>query len=224
MLVRFVTVLAAFTCLLTGGCGSLPDPHVRVTFPQNGTVISLSEGTRPYYWQWSPGYITFALDSIPQSNDSSCPYPSVIIEPRDNGESYVGTPTAPLPPDLCSAGVPSPQQSWTWQPQALGLHRLGAHIIVITNTGASREYDSDSVTVCIIGDPLHPPQKVPMGMTSADCNPAVPPTFTPVTPIPIHRNPNQNGGSGCSQYHSQSSCNLAGCSWNPQNSSCNVNP
>jgi hypothetical protein len=49
-------------------------------------------------------------------------------------------------------------------------------------------------------------------------------TATPVTPVPIRRNPNQHGGSGCSQYHSQSSCNLAGCSWNPQNSSCTVTP
>jgi hypothetical protein len=48
-------------------------------------------------------------------------------------------------------------------------------------------------------------------------------TATPVTPIPVRRNPNQHG-TGCAQYTSQTSCNLAGCSWNPQSSSCSVNP
>lgn len=49
------------------------------------------------------------------------------------------------------------------------------------------------------------------------------PTETPVPPVPVQNNPNQQG-TGCSQYHSQTSCNLAGCSWNPQNSTCSVAP
>ena len=45
--------------------------------------------------------------------------------------------------------------------------------------------------------------------------------------VPPH---NQNNGSGtgsatgCGQYTNQTSCDLAGCSWNPQGSSCTVNP
>ncbi len=45
-------------------------------------------------------------------------------------------------------------------------------------------------------------------------------------PAPGHNPPHNPGGSnpnGCSQYTNQTSCNLAGCSWNPQNSSCSVN-
>jgi len=53
------------------------------------------------------------------------------------------------------------------------------------------------------------------------------PTATPVTPIPIRPNPHNPGGTnptGCAALTDQTSCNLAGCSWNPQNSSCSVNP
>ncbi len=43
------------------------------------------------------------------------------------------------------------------------------------------------------------------------------------------RNSNNGNGNGttvtgCAQYTNQTSCNLGGCSWNPQNSSCTVNP
>ena len=48
------------------------------------------------------------------------------------------------------------------------------------------------------------------------------PTETPVPTIPVPPNPNQHGGSGCSQYSDQTSCNLAGCSWS--SGSCIVNP
>jgi hypothetical protein len=231
MHIRLSLTMVFITCLLISGCQSLPDPHITVTYPQNGAVITISEGTRPYSWQWSPGYITFTAETIPHTNDSSCPYPSVIIEPRDNGESFIGTPLTSISGNLCSSTASSQTQSWTWRPQALGLHQLSAHIIVLTDTGATREFDSDSVTVCVVGDPLHPPQNVPMGLTSPDCNPLIPPTFTPiptatatpVTPIPILRNPNQHG-TGCGQYSNQTRCNLAGCAWNPQTSRCSVNP
>ncbi len=33
-----------------------------------------------------------------------------------------------------------------------------------------------------------------------------------------------SGGTGCEQYSNQLSCNLAGCSWNPQSSACSVTP
>jgi len=36
--------------------------------------------------------------------------------------------------------------------------------------------------------------------------------------------PGSQPGSGCEQYSNQLSCNLAGCSWNPQSSSCSVTP
>lgn len=39
-----------------------------------------------------------------------------------------------------------------------------------------------------------------------------------------HNNPGGGGGTGCEQYTNQTSCNLAGCSWNPQASTCSVNP
>ncbi len=43
---------------------------------------------------------------------------------------------------------------------------------------------------------------------------------------PPHNSNNGNGTTvtGCAQYTNQTSCNLGGCSWNPQNSSCAVNP
>jgi len=53
------------------------------------------------------------------------------------------------------------------------------------------------------------------------------PTETPVTPVIIRPNPHNPGGTnpaGCAALTDQTSCNLAGCSWNPQNSSCSVNP
>ncbi len=42
----------------------------------------------------------------------------------------------------------------------------------------------------------------------------------------LPHNPNKGNGSatGCGQYTNQTSCDLAGCSWNPQNSSCTVSP
>jgi hypothetical protein len=51
------------------------------------------------------------------------------------------------------------------------------------------------------------------------------PTETPVTPIIIRPNPNNPGGTnphGCARFTTQTSCNLAGCSWNY--GSCTVNP
>lgn len=51
-----------------------------------------------------------------------------------------------------------------------------------------------------------------------------------LSPCPVSgQNPahNSTGGgapTGCGQYTNQTSCNLGGCSWNSQNSSCTVNP
>jgi hypothetical protein len=64
-------------------------------------------------------------------------------------------------------------------------------------------------------------------LTVATLTPTFMPTATPVTPVPIRPNPHNPGGtnpSGCAAQNSQTRCNLAGCSWNPQNSSCSVNP
>jgi hypothetical protein len=218
MRTRYLVTLLSAGSLLINGCGSLPNPHVRITFPRNGAIIPLSEGTASYVWQWTPGYITFSIDNIPQLNDSSCPYPAVLINPRDNGGTFVGLPTMPTSSNLCSSTAPSPEQSFTWKPQSLGLHTLSAQIIVITDNGNYQNYESDSVTVCVTGDPSHPPQNITLGRSSANCYPLTP---TPVIPIPVHNNPNQQG-PGCSQYNNQSSCDLAGCAWNPQNSTCDV--
>ena len=53
---------------------------------------------------------------------------------------------------------------------------------------------------------------------------SIPPTLTPVPPIPTRKNPNQHGGNGCSQYTDQTSCFLAACSWNDKNHTCIVIP
>jgi hypothetical protein len=226
----------AIVSVLITGCSSLPDPHVRITRPQNGSVWTLSENLLLQNNNLVPDYSTidvvFQLDVIPPTNDPSCQYPAVLVEPRDNGGSFIGAPAATYVTGSCTSGPPIREQGFVWHPQSLGLHTLSAHIIVLNDTGASREFDSDSVTVCVVSDPFHPPQDIPVGRSDADCHPAILPTLTPiptatatpVSPIPIPRNPNQHGGSGCGQYSSQSRCNLAGCSWNPQNSTCSVNP
>ncbi len=74
---------------------------------------------------------------------------------------------------------------------------------------------SDFCTIRTIAEPL--------SIATITATP-VPPTATAtaIRPIPTHRNPNQHGGSGCSQYGNQNSCDLAGCSWN--GSSCTVSP
>jgi len=62
---------------------------------------------------------------------------------------------------------------------------------------------------------------------AATFTPTLTPTATPITPVPIRPNPHNPGGTnptGCAALTNQTSCNLAGCSWNPQNSSCSVNP
>jgi hypothetical protein len=177
--------------------------------------------------------INFSIGAIPATNDPLCRDLTFQVQASDNGhsigESLTGAPDR-FPTGSCSSGAASLAQntSWTWFPQSLGLHTLNAVIFVTNDTGDHRQYNSNSVTVCVLGDPLSPPQNIPVGLTSPGCHPPVPapvptPTATPVTPVPIQRNPNQHG-SGCGQYSSQSSCNLAGCSWNPQNSTCGVNP
>ena len=39
-----------------------------------------------------------------------------------------------------------------------------------------------------------------------------------------NQNPGSGPATGCEQYSNQLSCNLAGCSWNPQGSACTVSP
>ncbi len=191
---RYLVIWIAINCFLIGGCApSMPDPHVIVSWPHNGAVITLSETlnahdniVEPYYY--ASDYVKFRmLDAIPPTNNPSCPYPAVLIEPRDNGESFIGMPADVYVTGSCSGSPPIQEQSFRWQPQSLGLHTLSAHIIVMNDTGDNREFDSDSVTVCVVGDPLHPPQNIPMGRTNASCNPPIPLTFTatPVTPIPM---------------------------------------
>jgi hypothetical protein len=42
--------------------------------------------------------------------------------------------------------------------------------------------------------------------------------------LPHNSNKGSNGATGCGQYTNQTSCDLAGCSWNPSGSSCTVTP
>lgn len=50
----------------------------------------------------------------------------------------------------------------------------------------------------------------------------------PISGGTLPHNPNKGNGSGgangCGQYSNQTSCDLAGCSWNPQSSACTVSP
>lgn len=225
MYARYLVVVIAATALMVSSCGEIPDPRVRIISPQNGAVILVSEGTTPHFWQWSPGTITFTADNIPQPGGGECPYPAVMINPRDNGESFRGIPVNPST-GTCSSTPPSQEESWTWIPNSLGLHTLSAQVIIIFSDGRYREFTSTSINVCVMADPNRPPQDIPIGQVTADCNPA-PPTVTPVPPVIIRPNPHNPGGtnpSGCAAQTNQSDCNLAGCSWNPQNSTCSVNP
>ena len=112
----------------------------------------------------------------------------------------------------------------TWIPDSLGLHTLSAEVIVLFSDGRDRVFSSSSIDVCVMADPAHPPQDMPVGRVTAECNPNPP---TPVPPVIIRPNPHNPGGtnpSGCAALTNQTDCNLAGCSWNPQNSTCSVNP
>jgi len=225
-----LVMLVAITSLLMSGCASLPDPHVRITFPANGAVITVSDDVSGL--GVTPVRITFSVDTIPPTNDSSCRDLSIGVEPYDNGgsigELWTGSPFGPPITISCSSSAPSPEQnlSQDWVPPSLGLHTLSAHVIVTNDAGARQVFDTNSITICVVGDPLHPPHNIPVGLVTANCNPN-PPTPTPVPPVIIRPNPHNPGGtnpSGCAALTNQTDCNLAGCSWNPQNSTCSVNP
>ncbi len=354
--------------MLLSACGpSVQDPHVRITFPANGSVIYVSQTSSDSrgYWHWNPGYITFTADSVPRSSDPSCPYPPFMVNPSDNGGGFRGLPLSQTQ-GTCTDTPPAPSFTVSWIPNSLGLHTITGEVDVFppsSQLGGHVAYQvTNPITVCVLNDPSSPAQDIPIGSTSATCNP-VPPTPTPIAtlnnvqaysnpvfygdtcpgltyinfravltlpasiqassiqvtahvsvvigpssnrsgslnipmppngtwdaitggqifigtldlshsyhdpnnqldlaslegasgallwnvtvtgsdgtdlghssnqvidllpcPVPGH-NPSQNPGgsspSGCGQYTNQTSCNLAGCSWNPQNSSCSVAP
>jgi len=83
-------------------------------------------------------------------------------------------------------------------------------------SGSGTWVSSAPVRICVTEDGL-PPAGWPPICTL--------PTPTPVTPVIIRPNPHNPGGtnpSGCAAFTDQTSCNLAGCSWNY--GSCTVNP
>ncbi len=109
----------------------------------------------------------------------------------------------------------------------------GTHVIWAQVRGHRRDVTSDwiqSNQVCIyVGDNAPADfcsvQTIIEPQQASTSTPVVTPTATRVVPIPIRPNPNNHGGtnpSSCAQYSDQTSCDLAGCSWN--GSSCTVNP
>ncbi len=114
-------------------------------------------------------------------------------------------------------------------------NNVGTHVVFGRVRGHRRDVASDwinSNVVCFyVGD--NAPSDFcstqtlvePVIISTFTPSPTLPPTATStateIPTIPVRHNPHQTG-SGCGQYTSQNSCNLAGCSWN--GSSCSVNP
>ena len=176
---RSLVLLIASFCLILSACGNTPDPVLTITFPLNGSTIYVSQNSsdQPYYWHWSPGNITMSVDVVPRMNNSACPYPPAVFQPRDNGGSFRGVPITPIQTS-CSTVEPSREASYTWIPNTLGLHTLTTELVVFLSDGTQKVFTSNSITICVLNDPIHPAQNIEIGPVSADCNP----TFSTVTP------------------------------------------
>ena len=232
--------------LVLAACRGRPDLRVAITSPADGSVIVLAAdvqqepGASPVV-HWLPGYIRVNIGDLPAGSNSPCTNrPFAMWEFRDNGQSLTFE-NSSLYSCIDSAG--GSDYALRWEPSTLGQHVLSLRFFVNfdpnhpTDSAYSYEYDSGEISVCVVNDPRHPVEGLPMG-NAGSCvfpptltfttfpptfthTPTRRPTFTPVTPIPVQPNPNQHG-EGCGQYTDQLSCNLAACSWT--GSACTVNP
>ena len=173
------------TNLLLAGCGgsNVPDPHVQITSPENGSVIYVSQTASddPDTWHWNPGVVTFTAENPAPSGDSSCPYPPFMVGARDNGLGFRGLPLTP-PQLACSTSAPGPF-SMSWIPSSLGLNTLSAEVDVFLPNGSSVVFHSSTITVCVLNDARNPVQNIPIGTTSSTCFPHPPTPTAPPNPI-----------------------------------------
>ena len=122
---------------------------------------------------------------------------------------------------------------WTLSAGSAGPHYVVVQGRVGRNVGSNQFEYSDWINsneVCFYVGPDAPSdfcsvRTIVQPLTVTTLTPTPPPTPTPVTPVIIRPNPHNPGGtnpSGCAAFTDQTSCDLAGCSWNY--GTCVVNP
>jgi hypothetical protein len=217
---KILMVFVLIAGLTLSGCALSHEPIFRITNPQNGNVFGLNDRVTIrvrvfrnsisnfgsydwHFYQWR----LFDGNTIIASGGASTSIGTFefVIDTSAGGPHYITAQARAGRPDPDFADLPvNPYFVYSdWMDSNEVCFFVGP------------DAPSDFCSVRTIVQPL-----VVASITPTPIPPT--PTATPVTPIPVRRNPNQHGGSGCSQYNTQSSCNLAGCSWN--GSSCTVNP
>lgn len=205
-------------------CAQQPAPRLEIYNPLDGAVIVYSRGV-PLTIQ------------VRTTNDTRMPRTAanIWLQVFDNSNTVVDRAVVPN----AAVGYPVYGDPIEWYPRTLGDHVLQAR--------ARYTYDNEThqtpwsvVHVCVVSDP---DRVVPIPWSGTNfCNVTLAPTpqnlvIASPTPHLTIAPPQDNSGrsdpggngtggsaSGCEQYTNQSSCNLAGCSWNPQASTCSVNP
>lgn len=228
MKIKIRLAVQVLSLLLVGailnGCALSHEPIFRITNPQNNNTFpenasfaihvrvfrdsysNFGNGNwTGYEWTMYDGNATIASGSGTVAAGEF----DFLISSAPNGPHYVQVRARAFGPDPDYADLPNnPYRVYSdW--------RLSNEVCFYVGPNPPQDF----CQIRTIAYPLTVASNTPSPLPPT---PTLEPTATRVPPIPTRHNPNQQGGSGCSQYADQTACNLAGCSWNPQNSSCGI--